>query len=223
MNSKQSPELEGQGLIPWGYGWWQPPRPGHWPRIPLLGVGTAAAPAVGQAEGGCGRRWQVWQPALGLGLGPWKVGVLQGCGHVESAGYSFQSPQVPHHPCPGPPMSVAHLGPCAPPAPPVPRGSGCGRAALDWRPTAERLGLLETCGAALCLAGLETGCEGWPSVSGRQGDRRSVGGWAAPSGSQGSHRHCGHPGCRSGPRRLRSHCPRSSGGSGGGGAADRGA
>lgn len=218
MSSKRSPELEGQG-----YGWQQPPGRGHWPRIPLPSAGTAAAPAVGQAAEVCGRRWRAWQPALGLGSSPWKAGGLRGCGRVESAGCSFQNPQIRRHPCSGPPTSAARLGPCAPPAPPAPRGSGCGRAALGWGPPAESLGPPGPRGAVPAPAGPETGCEGPAAVSGRPGARGSAGGWATPSGSRWPSRRCGRPGGRSGPRRLRSRCPRSSGGSGGGGAADLGA
>lgn len=180
-NSKQSPELGGQELVPWGYGWRQPPRLGNWPRIPLPVAGTAAAPAVDQAAAACGKRWQVWQPALGLGWGPGKAGAPQGCEHAESVGCSFQNLPVPRHPCPGLSTSAAHLGPCAPSRLPVPRGSGYGRDARGWRPKAERLGLPGPYGAVPGPAGLETGCEGWAAVLGRRGGQRSAGGWAAPS------------------------------------------
>lgn len=224
-NSRPSQELGGLGpevgqrLVLQGSRQQQPQGLGHWPGTPLPSAGTAAVPASGQAVGGCGRRWPVWRLPLGWGWRPGEAGAPQGCEPGQSGGCSCLSPRWP---CPGAPTSAAHLGPCAPAAWSAPHDSGSGPAGRGWRPTAGLPCLLGLHGAAPDPVGLWTGCAGQGAVSGRPGCLWSDAGWAAPSGGRCPCLHRGHQGGRSGLRTLRSRCPRSSGGSGDGGAAGPG-
>lgn len=217
-NSRRSQEPEGLGPelgqrpVQGGSHQQQPQGLGHWPRTPLPSAGTVAAPASGQAARGCGKHWPVWCPTRDWGWRPGEAGGPQGCEPGGSGGCSCLSP---HRPWPGAPRSAGRLGPCAPAAPPAPRGSGSGPAGRGWGPTAGLPCLPGPRGAAPDPVGLGTGCGGRGAVLARPGCLWSTAGWAAPSGNQCLNLHCGHRGGRSGLRRRRSRCPRSGGGIGG--------